>query len=263
MAQNHTDISIAVKQVVQTIQAIKQSIPFFKENKLLQGLFEHKWIVVLLIIGSLLYSYSFVKDVYEFFYTPLTDDVLQSSLTTSDLGKISDVVKEEGRKAAFTGGSKYLLLILLEVIIFFVSVKTIAILNNEPRKPTFKEFVRAEQRMIKVMIKNFILGIMAQIVIYIVLAIFGLSSLSGFFMFFVYAYFIGFAFLDNYNEQFEFNLKESRKVIQQHKYASTTIGILISGLLAVPVIGAIVTPFLGAVIATLYGHNCQMEEGIA
>ena len=263
MANRNTDFDFAIKQIVRIINATRQSIPFFRNNRLLHGLFQQKWIVLVLIIGSCLYSYSFIKDVYDFFSTPATNEVLEASLSnTADLGKISEVVKDQGKQAAFHGGSKYLLLILLEVIIFFVSVKTLSILNNEPHKPTFKEFIRAEERMIKVMFSNFILALIIQIFVYIALSILGFSDLSVFVMFFVHAYFIGYAFLDNYNEQFGLKLKESRKIITQHKFASTALGVLISGILIIPVLGAIITPFLGAVIATLYGHNYQMEETI-
>lgn len=82
-------------------------------------------------------------------------------------------------------------------------------------------------------------------------------------MFFVYGFFLGFALLDNYLEQYHFSIKKSSKRIQSHFGAAIVFGIFASLGMGIPVIGPIVIPFIGAVAATLYGHEMRMEKEVA
>ncbi len=247
-----------VPQVRATFEVLQDTIPFIKENNLLAGIFEHKWISLFIVIVSSCFSLLLIGDFIQYFSSVPSDAVLQSSLAL-DSAEITDAVKKEGKSALFSGGTKYLFLIALEVIIFYFSVRTLSILTGKIHNPTFVEFVRAEERMIKVMLRNFIRGIIALVFIYIALSILGLTSLTSFFMFFVYSYFIGFAFFDNYNEQFNKTIKESDKLIKNHRWASTALGLMISGLMYIPIVGPLSTPLIGSIAATMYGNRFQID----
>jgi len=84
------------------------------------------------------------------------------------------------------------------------------------------------------------------------LSVVGLKAYLFLPMFFVHSYFIGFAFFDNYNEQYGFNLKESTKIVSKSLGAVVAIGMIAVLLLKIPIIGAIAAPVLGATTATMY-----------
>ena len=237
--------------------AMKDTMPFVKKHKLWQGLFEHRWIAVVSVIIAALFSYYVLSSWGLFGDETVSADVLQASLG-SELGEISEVAKEVGKKAASSSGSTYLLFILLEVVIFYFTVKTFSILVHNKEKPTVGDFIQAEKRMIIVMFRNWIKGLIIHAIIYFALALVDLEVLVPFIMFFVYAYFLGYAFLDNYNEQFDKPVSESQQIVRQHVWASTLMGVVGTGLLLIPLFGPLLTPILGAVAATLYGQR----EGI-
>ncbi len=168
-------------------------------------------------------------------------------------------VKSGSQKTVFSSGTKYLLFILLEVIIFHFAVRTLSILRGTKREISLNDFFKAEKRMIILMGINFIKGIVAYIVVTVALSIVGFNSYTPFVMFFVYAYFIGFGFLDNYNEQFGKTMNQSLVIVRQHVGASTAIGLLISGLLFIPFIGPLFSPIFGAIAATIYGERYKIE----
>ncbi len=249
-----------VPQVLDSFQAMKETTPFIVKNKLWRGILDNKWVATFSIIISILFTYYLFKDIGQFVADVVNEDVALAGLGL-DMDELTKGVKEEGKSALFTGGSKYLLIIFMEVIIFSFTVKTFSILTNGDNNITFRDFVEAEKRMIIVMVRNFIQAAIAHLIIYICLSIVGVSDLTSFVMFFVYAYFLGFAFLDNYNEQFEKPIKESQLIIRQHVGASTALGVLASGLIFIPLVGPIFMPIVVAIAATIYGthHNIQND----
>ena len=81
-------------------------------------------------------------------------------------------------------------------------------------------------------------------------------------MFFIYSYFVGHAFLDNYNEQFNKSIKNSDSIIKQHIGASLALGIVISALLFIPLLGPLCAPILGAIAAAIYGERYKIEDSL-
>ena len=134
------------------------------------------------------------------------------------------------------------------------------ILKKEKRLLTIEEFCRAQIRMVKIMGHKWVYGLVMYILVSIACSILKISYLTNFIMFFVYGFFLGFAFLDNYLEQYQFTIKKSSKQIQTHFGAATVLGIFASIGMLVPVIGPILIPFICAVAATIYGHKVGLEE---
>lgn len=249
-------------QIFSMLQVMIETPSFVKENKLWNGFFEYKWIGMLMLFISVLFSWYLLEDLrdHSLSWFELRPADL-AAVGKNELGmEIPKVMSEEGRHTMFSGGTKYLLLILLEVIIFYFCVKTLAILSKKVTTPTFKQFYKAEIRMIILMGWNFGKGIAAQVIITIILSILGLKSLLGFFMFFVYSYFIGYAFLDNYNEQFGFKIRPSQAIIRQHLGAAFALGLCVTMLLYIPLIGPLLAPLFGGVSASIYGYRYGMEH---
>lgn len=234
------------------IKAIGSAWPFIKRNKLWAGLLEHKWIAVFMFFVSTFFSY-YILSSWGWIGGDSTD---VNIISKSDLGvELSEDMKNEGKSALFSGGTKYLLMIVFEVIIFHFAVKTFDLLSGQKRITTLSDFIQAEKRMIIVMVRNFLKGLAVHGVLYVSLSILGYEFMTGFIMFFIYAYFLGYAFIDNYNEQFNKTIKQSEFIIRQHFWASITLGVLASGMLIVPLLGPLVAPIFCAISATIYGHK--------
>ena len=107
--------------------------------------------------------------------------------------------------------------------------------------------------------RKWVLGLIMYILVSIVCGITQTGYLKDAIMFLIYGYYLGFAFLDNYLEQFHFSIKESVSCIQTHFGAATVFGIFTSIVMYVPLIGPLIVPFLCAIAATRYGHLNQME----
>lgn len=173
--------------------------------------------------------------------------------------KMNDKIKKEGGVFFFSGGMKYLLIIFLEVFIFHFSVKSYSILKGKQTVLKLNDFYQAEKRMLIVMLQCLVKTWLAYLFLSIVFGVFGFEFLKKPLMFLVYSYFIGYAFLDNYNEQHEISIKNSDKIIRKRFGASIALGMLCSLLMLIPVIGPFSSPLFCAVIATLYGYRHQLE----
>lgn len=243
-------------QSTRCLKIIGKSYAFFKTHKLWKGIFEHKWILLLTVLLSILFTFALFSDLYEYIFA--VEEI--ADLEIAETEQEGANTKEKNKNTAIFGGSKFLLLIMFEVVIFHFSVKTLEVLNNEKYKTTFGMFMKAEIRMIKVLIRSFIQSLIAQVILWLLLGITGLESLMPFTMFVIHAYFIGNAFFDNYNEQQKLNIKESDICIRHHSGAATTLGLVASIGLMIPIIGPLIVPVLGAITANIYGFRYHIEN---
>lgn len=252
------NLSNFIGQAIRCVKIMGESYDFFKTNKLWEGIFRHKWILFLTIILSTLFTLALFSDLYDLIFSSpsIPDVIIEGGIDGQD----SDVTKSRNKNTAIFGGSKFLLMILLEIVIFYFSVKTLEILNNEEYKTSFGMFLAAEIRMIKVIVRGFIYALLVQIALSIVLSILDFDFLLPILMFIVHAYFIGYSFFDNYNEQQKLNIKESDLCIRHNSGAATALGIAASLGLLIPFVGALVVPVLGAISANIYGFRYNIEN---
>jgi len=165
-----------------------------------------------------------------------------------------------GHKPLFSGSLKFLLLIFLEVIIFHFAVKTNNILKNDNKIPAVKDFTKAQVRIFKVMGRKWIYGLIMYGLVSVICTLTNTQALKDSIMFMIYGYYMGFAFLDNYLEQFKFSINESAQVIQGHFGASLIFGLFTSIVINIPIIGPLVVPFICGIAATRYGHEYNLES---
>ena len=238
--------------IVDEIDKLKDSLflhddafRFIKHHKIWRGFMSYGWASKALLIIGILFSLSFIGIIIDWIEHIFGDGGNLVANTSTMLMDMKELVFLEG-------GVKYLILIAVEILIFHCSVKTINILNGQNRVPVFQDFVAAEKRMISVAIRSFILETIASTIISVFLSILGLKFYLFIPMFFVHSYFIGFAFFDNYNEQYGFNIKESTVFVNERLGAVIGVGMIAVLLFKIPIIGAIAAPVLGAVTATMY-----------
>jgi uncharacterized protein involved in cysteine biosynthesis len=243
-------------QCIKLLHTLAESYDFFKKHKLWKGIFEHKWILLLTVILSCLFTFSLFSNLYEYFFQTSN----AAELGIIDVKSIASESAQNNKDTAIFGGSKFLLLIMLEIVIFHFSVRTLEILNNEKYNPTFGMFLKAEVRMIKVLIRGFFYSLIAQIILTLTLSLIGMKFIFPFLLFIVHSYFIGYAFFDNYNEQQKLNIKESDLLIRHHSGAATSLGVIASIGLLIPLLGALVVPVFAAITANLYGFKYNIDQ---
>lgn len=233
-----------IPQSIRCLKIIGESVDFFRKHKLWKGIFEHKWILLLAIGLSVLFTYTVISNLVDYF---------------APAGELANG-SQDNKETALFGGSKFLLLILLEVVIFHFSVKTLEVLNNEKYTTNFGMFVKAEVRMFKVMIRGYVYSLIIQILLSVVLSLTNTSFLLPIILFVVHSYFIGYAFFDNYNEQQKLNIKESDICVRYNSGGATTLGIITSLGLMIPIIGPLFVPVFGAIAANIYGFRYNIEN---
>lgn len=234
-----------IAQILSAFTYIKIAPDFIKKHRLWEGYWSSGWIAKSTIMLAAVITIFFIMDIssgIQELTSPLPEQ------NEANLGTLVD-------KIYFDGGIKYLILIILEMLIFHFSVKTLDVVSGTTTHTTPKDFIDAQFRMIKVSFRNYIQEIIIGTAFGIILGIFGLSWLKGSVLMVVQFYFIGFAFMDNYYEQGNLKIKESAKYIREHMYAAIIIGGVGYILFMIPLLGAILGPFVCAVAATLYLYN--------
>lgn len=237
---------------------MKKTYPFIKENKLWKGFWSNRWMAATSIVLSAFLSVWLFDDLFPSHLDPIGLQGNISQELTDKNGIVGQTVRES-RDGAISSGTKYTLLILLEVIIFHFSVSTLNIISDSESKPKLKEFINAEIRMIKIMFQSFFKGYAASIVLSILLGFIGMKTIGPFIMFFVYSYFIGYSFIDNYNEQFDIKIKTSLLKIRQHVGAAVVLGVVVNAIIFIPILGPFIAPFFGSVAATLYAYKYNVQ----
>lgn len=255
--------TIFVEQFEDVVRSVADAPEFIRKNSLWKGFFENKGMIIFSAFIALLFTANLVNDVNEFFSQESINMVPSSGdVVVKEAGFMSDTLKDEGKKVFALGGSKYFLLILLEVVIFTFCTKALNILRSRNVEPVLKDFARAEKRMILVMFVSTIKGFVVLLFLKIILGMVGLAVLESPLMFIVYSYFLAYAFFDNYTEQFGFTRKQSDLLIRKHMGAAIGLGLIINIGLYVPLVGPFLVPFLGAIAATLYGDKVKMERAV-
>ncbi|MFT5383911.1 MAG: hypothetical protein ACI8VT_001311 [Saprospiraceae bacterium] len=238
-----------VVQFVDTIITHQEAYTFIRKNKLWEGFWKYGWVSRLFIGLAILMGLKFVLifiDWLDQFRTVSTANTLV------EMKHLMGNIAFESYNFLFVGGLKYVMLILLEVLIFHICRRTLEILTGESSDLTFKVFLKAQIRMIKVVIRCFIMEMIFTILIKIAFGIFGVFDfLEPIAIFSVQCYFLGLLLMDNYNEQFHLSIKESLKYAKPFIGVSFALGLVLNLLLMVPFIGAIIGPVIGAVTVTL------------
>lgn len=283
---SHVDLTKGLRQIPEAFKVLISTPAFIKKHQLWKGFWEHSWVLVFSVLIAVAFTYILYNNIHDYFL-PNSEENIEINIPSEGIAEGGEAVKEtvshipddadsdleaeeksitkvkesleDERKSLFSGSLKFLLLIFLEVLIFHFSVRTNNILKNKNKVLKFKDFSKAQIRMTKVMIRKWIYGLIMFILISILCGITGTDYLKDFIMFLIYGYYMGFAFLDNYLEQFKFSINESVKCVQSHFGAATVFGLFASIVMSIPIIGPLIVPFLCAIAAARYGHISQME----
>ncbi|MEM9919383.1 MAG: EI24 domain-containing protein [Bacteroidota bacterium] len=245
-----------IKDFVLTIRNHQQAMHFIARHKLWKGLMRYGWVSKLVLFVGLIAGLKLFL-ILNHWWNSATGDSIAHALQS--LGSLFKEVAFEGYEFFFVGGFKYLILIIMEILLFHITRRTIEIKTGKSQDLTIDAFIKAEIRMIKTAISAFILESIGTVAIGVVLGVIGYDFLQPFFVLLLQCYFLGFVVIDNYNELYSMSIRESERVTREFFGVAIAIGLVTYLLLLLPIVGAVLAPFVGAVTATLTMHSLQDE----
>ncbi len=235
-----------------------EAIAFIREHRLWEGFWKFNWVFRLLIFIGIVAGLKLIN-IYNDWYSNV--EVSNPVELTMSIGTFFGDFFSESYNFFFLSGFKYVILILVEIIVFHFVRRSLEIKTGISQDFTPKTFIKAEVRMIKIVARNFGIEYVLMIIIGAGLSMFSLSFLKAPIFIFVQAFFLGFAVLDNYNEIFGMSIRQSAKLTTYYPGLSVAVGLTTYFLLLIPVLGAFLAPFLVGVVATLAFHELREAEG--
>lgn len=229
-----------------TIQKLMVSVPFIRKHRIWEGFWRYSWVAFPLLAIGLLAGYRFWQCVLDWFWT-IRAEGLREGITTIP------TVLGEMQHLMLGSSFKYIVLILMEIMIFHAVRKTLAILSKAPLKPVgVKVFLAAQWRMLIVGVYVWIIEMIVTLFIGLIATILGIALLKPILVFLLQAFLLGFTMIDNFNEfYYKLNIRKSIKSTQQIVGVAIPIGIVVYILLLIPLVGAVAASLVGAVAASL------------
>lgn len=244
-----------IRDFIHTVKTYREVFQFIMKNKLWKGFTEYSWVSnFMLLIGAII-SLRFGGIIGNW-----VDQATTQGMSIASVGNLFSETFHEGKELFMMSGFKYIILILLEVVIFHFARKTLEVLTGEAAQATLKDFITAQVRMFKVVIFSYTMETIFSIFAKMILSAVGLDYLEMIAVFFIQCFFLGFAVVDNYNEIYEMSIKNSFKYTRQYAGVAIGVGVVIYVLMLVPVIGAVLAPLLGAVTATMVMYELNKED---
>lgn len=236
-------------QLLYTFYTYPQAIQFIIKHKLWDGFWKYSWVGKMLLLGAILMGLKFIGSLREWFQQADVTDPLAAMSSVSNL--MVNVVSDEVEFLT-QGSMRYLMIILLEVVIFHVCRKSLSILTGKDSDSTMGAFIKAQIRMIKVVLFCYIMEMLVGIGVKTFVGIFDFLAFTKPVLLFISSiFFMGFAVMDNYLEQFEMTIKESFKFSKGFVGVALGTGLALHVFFLVPIIGPVIAPFLSAVTVTL------------
>lgn len=237
-----------------TVNNYRRVVDFIRSNRLWDGIFNYRWLSKLLMIAAVVVGLKFLSICISWFVEP--DD--GTAALSSAPGLFSNLWSE-GIGFFTVGGIKYVILILLEVVIFHFTRKTLEIMTGDAIDNSFRAFVKAQIRMIGISVYSFIMESLLSIVAGIALSLLLLGTVKPVVILLIQCYYLGFAIVDNYNEVYNLTLKQSARFTKEYWGVALVTGIFVYVLMLVPLVGIVLGPLTGAVAATITMH--QLTNG--
>jgi hypothetical protein len=258
MLRKMTNIKEFSEQFRYTLASFYESVILIRRHKLWSGFWKYGWVSRFLIFIAALIGLKMLGNL-----SALTD-LFQVRSTSQALASMGNIMQQTAMDtySLFTDNSmKYVMLILLEVLIFHACRQTLSIIGHDAESASFQNFLNAQVRMIKVGVFAWAMGLILSIPVKVFFGLFSfMDFLEPIFIYLIHSFFLGFAIMDNFNEQFKLTIKESYRFSQTFLGVGLAIGIAVNALLQIPLLGVIVAPLLAAVTATLVLY-AETERG--
>ena len=248
-------LQLSVRDITLTIKNYRNVYPFIQKYQLWKGLFDYGWVSKFLAIVGLIAGLKFMS----IFHHWVKDESTSFFSMSSFFNLVGDTFNE-GYNLFVVGGFKYVILILLEIVIFHFSRKTLQALTGKDQEANLKAFIEAQVRMIKVVVFCFAMELVVSIFVKIGFSFLSIKWLLPVALLMVQCFFLGFAIIDNYNEIYKMTIKQSFKFTQQYIGVALAIGVVVYVLMLLPLVGTVLAPLLGAVVATMTMHQLEGKD---
>lgn len=218
-----------------------------RNHRLWEGLREYGWVARSLVIIGVLLAMYMISEAMDWFGSHA-----DAPLSAMMIGGDSLLLKwlEEAYESMSGGVLNWVVLVLLEVVIYHFMRRTIQIVlkKNMEKAHTFKPFLDAQIRMIQVSFY----AVIVQGILLNIFEAFNDGWLYWIFSIFVQSTLLGFVIADNYNEQFELTITQSRRNLYRG-YIGICFGLGLPLLLMmkVPVLGTLLGPLVTSVTAAI------------
>jgi hypothetical protein len=235
-----------IQQFVISLLMHRTAFEFIRTHKPWRGMDRLGWVVWVMAGAGALLSYQYFRDFYQ-----VVEEVRNSQQPLSM--SLASVISLEKFQWALDGGRKYLVLIVLELVVFYFIQKTLEIQIGRKPELTTKAFVGAEIRILKVTLLAWVLETIARfLIVNLAIGILRFDSLEKPAGFLIQCYFLGFSMIDNYHECFDLKVADSEKRTRRAAAGvAVATGLVAQVLMYIPAIGAVIATMLGAVAATL------------
>ena len=230
---------------------------FIKENRIWDGILKYTWLSKFLFITGIVGGLAFLKFIFDYWI----DSNVMNEISLASFGTALSGFFVQGYDIFVIGGLKYVILILMEVIIFHFIRRTIEIQTNTVLDTSLNAFIQAQIRMIKVVAYSWLMEtIVTVIVVQVGLNIIGYDSLQSVATLLIQSYFLGFAIIDNYNEIYDMTIKQSLRYANQYAAVTLIIGLSAYVMMLIPLLGTVAGPLVGAVVAALTMQELFLQD---
>ena len=239
----------SLEQFRYTVLMHVNSYSFIKKHKIWKGFWEYGWVGRIMVGLAIIAGLKFLSVFFIWLNDAQDQNPLMAMATMPNM--LVDAVQAE-YEFFFASGMKYVMVVILEIVIFHASRATVRIKTGIEEDPSFNNFVKAQIRMIKVSLRSYIMEI---ITVALLGVVFGWFSFIGFLepvlVFGVQCFYLGFAVLDNYHEQFDIKINDSVKLSRKYIGVAIAAGLILQIFFAIPFAGPLLGPFISAVAVSL------------
>ena len=147
------DVAEQLHQFFFSLLKHREAPDFIRKHRLWHGFWQYGWMTRILIVAAFLVGLKLFSVLIDWWGVA---DLSNIGSTVSNMGVLIMDFASEGFNYLFLGGMKYVILILMEVLVFHVCRRTVSILMGKDSPSTFHDFLRAQIRMIRVSVRSWI-----------------------------------------------------------------------------------------------------------
>ncbi len=240
-----------IRQLMLGLIGHVEAFRFLRAERPWRGIWRYRWAVMLLGGMALVVGLLFLSELVAFLQVAPEAVAAQGAVSEAGIGKSLPALEWEQFEWVMGNGYKYLVLIFLEILVFHVTRQTLELRTGIETDSSFRAFLHAEWRMIRVALRSWIGESITIILVNIALSVVLLGWLKGLASFFIQCYYIGLAFMDNYNEVYGDSISESIQNTRKVAGAAVAVGVVAYWLMYLPLVGVVLATLSGAVAATL------------
>ncbi len=240
-----------IRQLALGLVGHLEAFRFLRQERPWRGIWRYRWALVLLGGMALVVGLLFLSELVALLQAAPVVIPAQGVVSEAGIGKSLPALNWEQFEWAMGNGYKYLVLIFLEILVFHVTRQTLELRTGIQTDSSFRAFLHAEWRMIKVALRSWVGETITIIVVKIVLSVVLLGWLKGVASFLIQCYYIGLAFMDNYNEVYGDSISESIQNTRKVAGAAVAVGMVAYWLMYLPLVGVVLATLSGAVAASL------------